>query len=330
MSRLPMLAAVVAAGLWAAPAHALDKVNYIIDWLPNGEETFPYIAQAEGLFAKEGLDVNIIVGRGSTDVMARMGAGVASIGSGAMGAFLAAVAENKAPIKATMTVYSEQPDAIFYVAGEPIKTMADLKGMSVATATFTSSNVLWPVVARANGLDPATVNLMKVDPSTLGGLLASGRVAAVIGWMTDLPQYDGMAHQAGKKVESMPWSQMGLDGYGLSVFATDATIKDHPDWVAKFNRAYFAGVKIALGDCARGSKDMKIVVPESDYEVDRLQCEVANPLIKNAVSDKTGIGTIDPALLKATWGWVAKSQGYKVEQLDPETAVVRQFIPSGG
>jgi NitT/TauT family transport system substrate-binding protein len=65
-------------------------------------------------------------------------------------------------------------------ACSPIKTIKDLAGRSLATATFSSSNALWPVIARANGLDPDSVKLLKVDNNALGPMLASGRVDATI------------------------------------------------------------------------------------------------------------------------------------------------------
>jgi hypothetical protein len=60
------------------------------------------------------------------------------------------------------------------------------------------------------------------------------------------------------------------------------------------------------------------------------QCEVANSLIKNEVSAKTGIGNLDPALLRADWEWVAKSLNYKMDLVNPEAVVDRRFIPKSG
>jgi hypothetical protein len=50
----------------AAEAFAADKVIYQLDWLPSGEETFPYVAQKGGYFAAANLDVEIRIGRGTT------------------------------------------------------------------------------------------------------------------------------------------------------------------------------------------------------------------------------------------------------------------------
>jgi NitT/TauT family transport system substrate-binding protein len=96
----------------------------------------------------------------------------------------------------------------------PIKTIKDLAGRSLATATFSSSNALWPVIARANGLDPDSVKLLKVDNNALGPMLASGRVDATITWVTFGPADARLLKQAGKQLSILPWTAAGLEGYG--------------------------------------------------------------------------------------------------------------------
>jgi NitT/TauT family transport system substrate-binding protein len=321
------LALALALTLTTTSAHALDKVTFVTDWLPGGNNAFPYIAKKEGLFAKEGLDVTITTGRGSYDVITKMATGTAEFGAASISALFTAMVEQQVPVKAVLSVYSKQPDAIFFASGSPINKVADLKGKTVATATFSSSNVLWPVVARANDLDPNTVKLLKVDPATLGGLLASGQVDATINWMTVAPRTAGVLKTAGKKLAMLPWSDIGLDGYGLSVFATDNVIKNRPDIVTRLNRAYLEAIKISIADCARAADDLHSLVPESDLAVVEQECEATNPLIKNEISDKAGIGSLDPNLLKAGWAWVAKAQGYEAGHFDPESQVDRKFIP---
>ncbi len=314
----------------ATAAQANDKVTYVIDWFPGGDESFPYVAQKEGIFAKNGLDVTLLVGRGSSDVITRLGTGVVDFGSGGIAALFGGVAEHQVPVKATMSVFSKQPDTIFVTEGSPITKITDLKGKTVATATFSSSNVLWPVVARTNGLDPDSVNLLKVDPTTLAALLAGGKVDATINWLTDGPETANVLKNTGKKLVAMPWSKMGLDGYGLSVYASDKQIKEHPDTVARFNASYFEGMQIAMASCKRAADDLHALVPQVEPEVAVEQCEVANSLIKNEVSAKTGIGNLDPALLRADWEWVAKSLNYKMDLVNPEAVVDRRFIPKSG
>ncbi len=321
--------AVLALGL--APAvRAADHVTYVLDWLPSGEETFPYIAIREGLFAREGLDVTIQIGRGSTDVITKLATGAAQFGSGGIGALMQAAGQNQpagVPVKAVLSVFNTPPDAIFAIKGGPVTSIQSLKGMKVGTATFTSSNVLWPVVARAAGLDPASVTLVKTDPTALAPLLASGRVDAIINWVTSGPGIEAVVKQAGHEMVAYPWTAAGLSGYGLSLFASDKVIREQPGIVARFTRAYAAAVQKSIADCHAGAADLHAEVPDVEADTAEEECKTTIPLIRNAVSERDGFGTFTPALLRETWDWTAKSQDLKPDQIDAESVVNHSFMP---
>ncbi len=155
-----LLAVFAAAGLALllganAPAVAAEKIVFMIDWLPAGDKAVPYLGVQQGLFAAEGLEVTIQSGRGSSDVVTKLGTGAADLGTGGLAALLQARAQTPVAVKALASIYTLQPDAIFTTEGSGISTLKDVAGKTVATATFSSSNVSWPLVLKANGIDPA-------------------------------------------------------------------------------------------------------------------------------------------------------------------------------
>src|SRR6202453_1678304 len=147
-----------------APALAAEKVVFMIDWLPAGDKSVAYLGVQKGLFADEGLDVTIQSGRGSCDVVTKLGTGAADMGTGGLAALLQARAQTPVPVKAVMSIYTLQPDAIFTTEDSGISSLKDVSGKTVATATFSSSNVAWPLLLKANGIDAAKVDLLKADP----------------------------------------------------------------------------------------------------------------------------------------------------------------------
>ena len=54
--------------LIAVPAHAADKVTLMLNWYVYGEHAPFYYGKEKGLFAKEGIDLDIQEGRGSGTV----------------------------------------------------------------------------------------------------------------------------------------------------------------------------------------------------------------------------------------------------------------------
>ncbi|MFT4173977.1 MAG: ABC transporter substrate-binding protein [Rhodocyclaceae bacterium] len=307
-------------------AHAADKVVMQLDFLPGGDKAFSYVGVKEGFFAAEGLEVTILPGRGSADAVTKVASGNADVGGGGLAALMMAAAESNAPVKAIMSLYSKQPDALFTVKGGNVDSLKAAVGKTVATPTFSSSNTLWPVILEANGIDPSKIKLLKVDPSALAPMLAQGKVDATINWVTVAPAFEKVLAQTGKQLQVLPWSGYGLDGYGYSLFASDKMIKERPDVLRRYMRAFKKSVDFALANPAKAAADLKSMVPEADVATLEAELRASIPLIQNDVSKRDGIGTFEPKLLAATWTWVAKSMDYAPTKIDPEKIVDRSFL----
>ena len=186
---------------------------------------------------------------------------------------------------------------------------------------------MWPVVARSAGLDPDSVTLLKTDPATLASLLASGQVDAIINWVTSTPGIQSVVAQANKQLLVLPWTDAGLTGYGLSLFASDRVIHDQPDLVARFTRAYAAAVQRSIADCHAAAADLHAIVPDVEPDTAEAECKTTVALIQNSVSQHDGFGSFTPGLLRQTWDWTARAQGYTPDQIDPESLVDRTFAP---
>ncbi len=321
------LAPLVIALGFVSNARADDKLTYVNDWLPGGDKAIPYYAKEKGFFAKEGLDVTIQTGRGSSEAITKIATGVADVGSGGLAALLQARAESGVPVKAVLGVFTVQPDAIFTIEGSALKSLDDLAGKKIATATFTSSNVIWPLILKAKNIDPATVTLVKVDPGALVPMLASGQVDGTINWTTASPPFVKALATVDKKLSILPWSAAGFDGYGYSVFVGDKLIAEHPDVARRFVKAYIAAAQAALKDPKDVAKSMKAVFPEMDEALVEQQFMTIVPLMQNDISKAEGFGTLDKARLAKTWEWTAKAQNSPLDKIDHEQAVDRSLMP---
>ncbi len=201
-----------------------------------------------------------------------------------------------------------------------------MQNKTVATATFSSSNVSWPLVLKANGVDTDKIKLLKVDPGALAPMLASGKVDATINWITVAPAFAGPLTEAGKSFKELLWSSYGFDGYGLSVFVSDKMIKERPETVRKFLKAYQKATAMAIADPTAAATALKAAVPEVDVATAAEQWKASIPLMVNDIAKKDGSGAFEPALLATTWKWVAEAQGMPTDKLNPETAVNRDFL----
>ncbi|MDX3907423.1 MAG: ABC transporter substrate-binding protein [Pigmentiphaga sp.] len=312
-----------AAMLSVATASAADRVVAQIDWLPSGDKAPFYVALHEGFFAQEGLEVTLQTGRGSADALTKVATGVADIASSGLSAVLSAAAKDPIPLKVVYTVYTEAPDSFFVVKGSGIRTLKDLQGRAVAATALSTSRVLMPLVLERNGLSMDQMKLQLVDANVLMPMLASGRVDAISSFRTQLPLANSLLKPRGKEVEALPWSSFGLETYGMVLAASDTMIKERPEVLKRFLRAFHKAVLLSLKDPAVAGRALKKSAPEIDPAVAEAQFRASMPLIDNAISQRDGIGTIEPGLLKKSWGWVAASEHYPADKIDPEKVVSR-------
>jgi NitT/TauT family transport system substrate-binding protein len=284
MSRTAVFLLALAVSLAASlsfSARAADKLTYMNDWLPGGDKALPFYAQKRGFFAAEGLDVTIQSARGSSEAITKIATGTADVGSGGLAALLLAKAETGVPVTAVLGVFAVQPDSLFTVEGSGINALKDVEGKKIATATFTSSNVIWPLILKAMSVDASKVTLLKVDPGALAPMLAAGQVDATINWTTASPPFVKALASTGKTLKILPWSAAGFDGYGYSVFVADKLIAEHPEVVRRFAKAYVAAAKAALENPKDAAKAMKSVFPEMDEALVEEQFMTIVPLINN-------------------------------------------------
>lgn len=308
-------------------AQAAEKIVYMNDWLPGGDKALPFYAVQKGLFAKAGLDVTVQTARGSSEGITRIGTGTADVGSGGLTALLQARAQQNVPVKAVLSIFTMQPDSNFAVEGSGINMLKDMIGKKVATATFTSSNVVWPLVLMANRIDENKVTLIKVDPAALVPMLTNGQVDATINWSTASPAFEVALSGIGKRLKIIPWSQYGFEGYGYSLWASERMIAERPAALRAFVAAFVEGMKMALADPKDVARAMKASFPEMDSALVEKQFLTIVPLIDNPIMKAEGLGAFQKQRLYTTWEWTAKAQNLPLDRIDPETAVDRSFIP---
>lgn len=307
--------------LLAGRAMAADAVTMQFGWLPGGDRAAYYLAREAGLFAAENLDVRLLAGKGSTDAITKVATGTADFGEAGLDAILTARAGTAVPIVAVMPVYTNAPDALVTTERSGIKNLADVRGKRVATSPFTSSNAVWPLVLTLNGVDPATVTLVKADAGALAPMLATGQVDGIIQYVTNAAATADLLAAAGRTAAVIPWSQFGLEGYSAAIFVADTTLATRRDVVVRFVRALAKAEAMMRDDPERAAAAVKAAVPEIDLAVTRTLVRSTVPLVFNDVTTRDGLGRFTPERVRTTWSWVARQQNWPADKLDPLAAV---------
>jgi NitT/TauT family transport system substrate-binding protein len=324
--RVWIKAAILGAALCAAvPAAATEKLVFQFGWLPGGDRAAYYLATHAGLFAAEQLEVQLLPGKGSTDALTKIATGAADMGEGGLDALLTAKLQSVVPVTAVMPVYTKPPDALVTTTASGIRTLKDVTGKSVATSPFTSSNGPWPFLLQMNGVDPAAVKLINADPGALGPMLATGRVDAIIQYVTNAPATALILHEATKTMHTIPWADYGLTGYSSSIFVSHKVLATRRDAVVRFTRALKKAEQMMRDDPDKAATALKAMIPEIDLATNRALVLSTLPLIFNENTQKDGLGVFSPAIVQTTWEWVAKQRNTPLDKLDPMAAVDLQI-----
>ncbi|MCM2292472.1 ABC transporter substrate-binding protein [Allorhizobium sp. BGMRC 0089] len=327
MSLSKLAAGLSALFLSVAPALGADKVTFQLDWLPGGDKAPIYVCIHHGFCGDAGLDVTIASGRGSTEAISRLAAGSSDIGVSDLAALMSARANENVKVTAVMSLFNKGPHAFYVIKGGKISSIKDVKGKTIATSPFTSSNLYLPLVLKAVGIEPSDVKLIKADPGALGPMLVTGNADGIIAWMTDFTRYSNQARQAGKEIVALPWSAAGLNLYSASLIASDSFLQNRPDVAKRFVAAYRKSVEYTKDHPKEAAADVVAMVKELGSEDVEGSVKDTLPLMFNEVTAKDGFGVFEPGRLAETWKQVAAAQGIDPAKLDPETAVNRNFLP---
>ena len=312
----------------ASSAWALDSVRYQLDWLPGGDKAPIYVCIEEGFAAAEGLKITIEPGKGSTQALSKLSTGVSDIGSAGLGAFFTAKANEDIPATAVMSIFNQGPHAFYALKKQGMSDIKKVKGMRIATSPFTSSNQYLPLVLKDAGLKESDVTLLKVDPSTLGPMLVTGRVDGIIAWLTDVSRYTQLAQRARKEIDILPWADEGLKMYSATLVASDKFLKDRPDVATRFLRAFHKSMEFCKSNPERAAAAVVAQVPELSLEDVTGPLNDALKLIHNENTRIDGLGKLESTRVASTWQRVAQAQGLDQSSFNPESAVDRSFASS--
>ena len=228
-----------------AAAQQLRKINFItpFGYLIGFAPTLN--AQAGGHFAKEGLEVTVLPGKGSAVAVQQVIAGRAVYGRGDPLAVVKAVAEG-APIVAFATIEHRSPIVVYSSPERPIRNPKDMVGkvIGIAAKGSASDNILDLMLANA-GLPTDVARREAVGNSPGGwGLIQQRRIDAhivSIGTTTTLTE-------AGEKI--LMWSTSdAVPMPGQAYFALQETVQKEPELLLKILRAERASIlEVKRGD----------------------------------------------------------------------------------
>ena len=163
----------------AAPAWAEDKMTVLLDWFINPDHGPIIVAQENGYFAEQGLEVEIVPPADPSAPPRLVAAGQADLAVSYQPQLHLQIHEGL-PLKRVGTLVATPLNCLLVLEDGPIKSPADLKGKKIGFSVAGVEEAVLSTVLGKYGVTLGEVELINVNFS-LSPSLMTGQVDAVIG-----------------------------------------------------------------------------------------------------------------------------------------------------
>jgi NitT/TauT family transport system substrate-binding protein len=270
---------------WCGLAHANDTVTIQLDFILRGNHGIFFIADSKGFFAQNGINVAAInPGTGSVNTMREVGAGAAEFGFGDLPTLVIARSQNT-PVVAIAAVNQQNPTAIISLKETKLDSPRDLEGKSIGVFAAGSTYLFFKAFASANNLDVSKIEVRTITPPSQTFLLLK-HVDTIPGYIdAELPELEAKAGGPGS-LNILLGSKYGVSAYGSGVITSEAMIKEHPDLVRRFMKAYLQAFAYTINHPEEAADAIVAKHPEyatrRDVLVAQLKQDIANTFTSEA------------------------------------------------
>jgi len=293
---------------------AQTKIKMTLDWRFEGQTSFMWLGLQRGYFQKEGLDVQVDAGSGSTAAIQRIHTGAYDMGLGDMSALIEYYGNNPGQTRLQMVYlqYDEAPLAYYALKKSGAKSIADLAGKSISGQPFEVTRKMFPVFARAAKIDPASVKWVTVDSQLRSNAVISGAAFACGGFFTVPLEFEARGVKRDDVVE-LKVSDVGVRVYGNGLMVSSELIQKNPKAVQGFVRAMNRAFREMLAEPEASVKSLNARDPLTEFKQEMERLSLLRPAILTSRTKDTGLGHVDMPTLEKQIEYVASSVQLKAK-----------------
>ncbi len=312
-----------------AQAQNPTPIKFQLDWRFEGPAALFLASAAKGYYKEAGLDVTIDAGNGSGGTVTRVASGTYDMGFADMAALMEFHANNPdAPNKpvAVMMVYNNTPAAVVALRKSGIAKPADLNGRKLGAPGFDAGRKAFPIFAKANGI--SGVNWTSMDPPLRETMLVRGDIEAITGFsFTSILNLEARGVKP-EDIVVLPYAAHGVKLYGNVIIATPKILKENPQAVRNFLKAFAKGAKEVMANPDPAVEFVKARDGIINVELEKRRLRMAiDAVVASPDARAEGFGVVVPGRLALMASQVSDAFATKT-RIDPNAVWTDAFLPS--
>ena len=318
-SRFLQAAALAAATLASSAAGGAERIEFVLNWVAQGDHSPYFYAKKLGWYAKEGLDLQIEQGRGTAVAIQKVAVGQSKLGIADMTNVLQSRAQG-AEVLGVMAIYANTAFGLYWKKSAGIKEAKDLVGKKIGSPPGDAVRQIWPAIAKAIGIPPDSVSWVNIAPEA--------KVASIQSGVIDFTQHMYSVHDVYEKTFGSDLGYIGLkdtsfNPYGLSIIANQKFAQSNPEALRKFvqvsQRAFLACFK-EPEPCTQSLAEATSQKPE-DVLANWRRVET---LVADETARSVAIGAFDPKRVEADARMI--EQTFNVKIGDVSKVVTNEYL----
>jgi NitT/TauT family transport system substrate-binding protein len=314
--------------LLAGPATAADKVTLMLNWYVYGEHAPFYYGKEKGIFAAEGIDLDIQEGRGSGPTTQAVAARSVDFGYVDVPTMMRAAVKG-APVIATGVLLQTSPMSAMGFAEKNIRKPDDIKGKTVATTPGGSPEQIWPLFLKKTGLKESDFKTVSGDATTKLNAVINGQADLLLGYIMD--QSMGIKAATGRNIYPIKYADYGINLVSSGIIANQDTVKNKPDLVRRMMTASTKAILAAVKDPKGAAESILKVLPKGG-KIETLTegFELTIPLYKDPTKSANQPFIVSDQNMAETIALMVEYGGLEpVAKERPKTYYTNDYLPKG-
>lgn len=303
----------------------LQRVDLVLDYLPNADHAPIYAAQAIGAFKAAGLDVRIRVPSDPAAPLKLVGAGQADIAISYEPELL--LARDKGLRVAAIGALVQKPLTSIISINDKIKDVKDLKGKKVGTAGIPYQSAYLKTIATSAGIDPASIHEVSVGFNLVPSML-SKKVDATLGAFWN---YEGVQlEREHKNPTIIRMEDVGVPTYQELVFVADTDRlrqKGVGSTMRRFLQAVSRGATAVKANPTLGADALVKTNPDLDRGLQLASIKATLPVFFPE-NETFPWGYMNADEWRAYGQWMLDNK--LIQTLPTATSLTNEFLPGRG